>query len=180
VQITFPVFPAFNLGKGLYYALNIETVDYFEMKSVTAWTEPVLLVEVIFLAVQSVAYILLAIQIDKWSDNPRALLLWRRFLRLLTCRCCVSPQSRDSEDITTAIPDDDDVLAEQDRVLSGGANNDLISISHLTKVYDNGKLAVNNLSLGIPPGQCFGLLGINGAGMLLYAAPPDRCASQYT
>jgi len=27
-----------------------------------------------------------------------------------------------------------------------------------------GKLAVDHLSIGIPPGQCFGLLGTNGAG----------------
>lgn len=32
----------------------------------------------------------------------------------------------------------------------------------ISKVYENGKLAVNNLALGIPPGECFGLLGING------------------
>jgi ABC-type multidrug transport system ATPase subunit len=47
-------------------------------------------------------------------------------------------------------------------VLSGGANNDLIVLSQLTKQYDDGKLAVNNISFGIPPGECFGLLGING------------------
>jgi len=47
---------------------------------------------------------------------------------------------------------------------AGKANGDLIVIDHMTKVYGNGKVAVNNLSLGIPPGQCFGLLGINGAG----------------
>ncbi len=30
--------------------------------------------------------------------------------------------------------------------------------------YPGGKVAVHNLSLGIPNGECFGLLGINGAG----------------
>jgi len=66
--------------------------------------------------------------------------------------------------MTIAPTDDDDVLQEQDRVLRGAANNDLIVMSELKKIYENGKLAVNNLSLGIPPGECFGLLGINGAG----------------
>jgi ATP-binding cassette, subfamily A (ABC1), member 3 len=49
-------------------------------------------------------------------------------------------------------------------MMMGEANDDLIVIDKLTKIYDNGKVAVNELSLGIPPGQCFGLLGINGAG----------------
>lgn len=62
------------------------------------------------------------------------------------------------------LPDDEDVLSEQVRVLSGGANDDLIVLSELTKIYGTGKVAVNNLSLAIPPGECFGLLRINGAG----------------
>jgi ATP-binding cassette subfamily A (ABC1) protein 3 len=156
--------PAFNLGKGLFYAINIETLDFLENERVVAWSEPVLLIEVIFLALESVLYMLLAIQIDKWSSNPRAVSIWRKFVRFITFQCFCGPKSKDAMDITTAIPDDDDVLAEQERVLSGGANEDLIVISKLTKCYDNGKLAVNNMSLGIPPGQCFGLLGINGAG----------------
>lgn len=69
-------------------------------------------------------------------------------------------------DVSTAIPDDDDVVAEQERVQNGDANDDVIVLSGLTKQYDDGKLAVNNLSFGIPPGQCFGLLGINGAGKI--------------
>jgi ABC-type uncharacterized transport system ATPase subunit len=58
--------------------------------------------------------------------------------------------------------DDQDVIAEQDRVLCGQANDDLIVMDQLTKVWPPHKVAVNHMSLGIPPGQCFGLLGING------------------
>jgi hypothetical protein len=57
---------------------------------------------------------------------------------------------------------DDDVLNEEALVLSGAARSDMIVIKKLTKVYDDGKVAVDNLSLGIAPGECFGLLGING------------------
>ena len=42
-----------------------------------------------------------------------------------------------------------------------------IQVSGLRKVYpvSNGaKVAVKSTSLGIPKGECFGLLGINGAG----------------
>lgn len=54
------------------------------------------------------------------------------------------------------------MIEEQERVLNGKANDDLIVLNQLTKRYDDGKLAVNNMSFGIPPGECFGLLGING------------------
>ncbi|XP_020626914.1 ATP-binding cassette sub-family A member 2-like isoform X2 [Orbicella faveolata] len=63
---------------------------------------------------------------------------------------------------------DEDVAAEKERVLSGGASRDLIRIENLTKVYyarKRGKhLAVDRLCFGVPKGECFGLLGVNGAG----------------
>lgn len=52
-------------------------------------------------------------------------------------------------------------------------------MNELSKVYPNGKRAVDVMSLGIPPGECFGLLGINGAGkttimaMLTAEFPPS-------
>ena len=56
------------------------------------------------------------------------------------------------------------MIAENKRVQSGQANDDLILLNALTKEYPNGKRVVNFMSLGIPGGECFGLLGINGAG----------------
>jgi ATP-binding cassette subfamily A (ABC1) protein 3 len=137
-------------------------VNYFEGYKPSAWSEPVLLYEVIFLAWQSVVYVVLAIQLDKWSTNPRMVSYWRKFTGLFTCRCFFGSGNNNDSAETAALLDDDDVLAEQERVLQGKANSDLIAVSQLTKIYDNGKMAVNNLSFGIPPGQTFGLLGING------------------
>jgi ATP-binding cassette, subfamily A (ABC1), member 3 len=66
-------------------------------------------------------------------------------------------------DIVQNVPDDDDdVLAEQKLVHSGNRGEDRIVVKNLSKVYDDGKIAVDNLSIGIAPGECFGLLGING------------------
>lgn len=157
-------FPSFNLGKALLNSINVQLYDFIEAERVSVWSEPILLIEVIFLIAQSILYPLLAIQIDKWSTNPRAMSVWHSFVRFITCRCFA--RKRDSMDVSTAIPDDDDVVAEQERVQNGDANDDVIVLSGLTKQYDDGKLAVNNLSFGIPPGQCFGLLGINGAGKI--------------
>jgi hypothetical protein len=158
-------FPAFCLGNGLLNTIYIEAWEYWEGDKLTVWSEPVLRIEVIFLGWEAVVYLVLAIALDKWSTNPRMVSIWRNFKRLATCRLCPS-ESR--ENVTIALPDDDDVLQEQDRVLRGTANNDLIVLSELKKVYQNGKLAVENLSLGIPRGECFGLLGINGTHALVY------------
>ena len=155
--------PSFNLSKGLFNATNLQTFQFLAGEDkITVWHESVLFWEVVFMAGQSIVYLLLAMKIDEWSANPRAVSLWKGFVRIVTFQflCPVIYMSDGSE----AVPDDDDVLAEQERVLSGRANDDLIVLSQMSKVYDNGKRAVNNMSLGIPPGQCFGLLGINGAG----------------
>ncbi|XP_075435187.1 ATP-binding cassette sub-family A member 2 [Ascaphus truei] len=67
------------------------------------------------------------------------------------------------------IEDDDmDVANERQRVLRGGADNDMLKIENLTKVYKSRRmgriLAVDRLCAGVRPGECFGLLGVNGAG----------------
>jgi ATP-binding cassette, subfamily A (ABC1), member 3 len=61
---------------------------------------------------------------------------------------------------------DDDVQKETDKIsklnslqLKGGN----LVLQGLTKYYKN-NLAVNQLHLGVDNGECFGLLGVNGAG----------------
>ncbi|XP_071342125.1 phospholipid-transporting ATPase ABCA1 isoform X2 [Trachinotus anak] len=62
-------------------------------------------------------------------------------------------------------PEDEDVARERERVKSGKAQSDILSMIDLSKVYKAGrKPAVDRLCLGIPRGECFGLLGVNGAG----------------
>lgn len=151
--------PCFCLGRSLYFALNIEFLRFIYPNLTTVWSSDVLLYDVIFLAWESVVYLYLAIQIDIWSTNPRIVSVWQKAISLLTCSRRKSPE----QDITTALEEDSDVLAEEERVANGEANNDIIVLDKLTKIYDNGKKAVNGLALGIPPGQVFGLLGVNGA-----------------
>jgi len=65
---------------------------------------------------------------------------------------------------------DSDVRAERDRVMSGAADDEVVVIKQLRKVYPPRGLntkpvpAVKDLCLAIPTSQCFGFLGINGAG----------------
>jgi ATP-binding cassette subfamily A (ABC1) protein 1 len=154
--------PSFNLANGLFYVTNLgDGDDFVKGGSVsTVWHKDVLLYEVIFLILQSVLYLLLAIQIDKFNNNPKLMKEWRKVVQLVSCRMFFNAEV--NVEYTSA--DDDDVAREQERVDKGEAKDDLIVLRNLSKMYDNGKLAVNNLSLGIPRGECFGLLGINGAG----------------
>ena len=60
---------------------------------------------------------------------------------------------------------DSDVFNERVRVRDGGAKGDMVVAQELIKSFgDSAKLAVDRVSFGVPRGQCFGLLGTNGAG----------------
>ncbi|XP_076143257.1 phospholipid-transporting ATPase ABCA1b [Alosa pseudoharengus] len=61
--------------------------------------------------------------------------------------------------------EDEDVARERHRIVSGAGQGDILELRQLTKVYKKKqKPAVDRLCVGIPPGECFGLLGVNGAG----------------
>ncbi|CAG2250054.1 ABCA1 [Mytilus edulis] len=65
--------------------------------------------------------------------------------------------------------EDIDVANERQRINSEQTKDDVLIVDNLTKVYRNhGKkgrnIAVDRSCFGVPNGQCFGLLGVNGAG----------------
>lgn len=152
--------PYFCLAKGLYFAIWIDLWRYLEEDSdLSVWSEPVLLYEVLFLLLQGIGYPILAIFIDILSSKPRTMSFVSSFVDLVTLSCFWKQRG---PDITTVQEEDSDVIAEEDRVNSGSANDDLVVVSNLGKVYSNGKIAVKSLSFGIHPGEVFGLLGING------------------
>lgn len=102
-----------------------------------------MLVEVIFLACEAVVYLLLAIYLDKWSSQTAS--IWQDVLDFVQLKWLHGRRNKEVRISATLLPEDEDVILEQDRVLEGHANDDLIVTSQLTKVYDTGKVAVNNL-----------------------------------
>ncbi|XP_030594647.1 phospholipid-transporting ATPase ABCA1b isoform X2 [Archocentrus centrarchus] len=61
--------------------------------------------------------------------------------------------------------EDEDVARERQRIVHGLGQGDILELRQLTKVFKRKqKPAVDRLCVGIPPGECFGLLGVNGAG----------------
>ena len=74
--------------------------------------------------------------------------------------CCDTPHPLTDKDRRD---EDMDVAFERTQVAGGEKAEALIVVEGLVKRY-GGKVAVDNVSLAIEAGQCFGLLGVNGAG----------------
>uniref|UniRef100_A0A2K6CSK9 ATP-binding cassette sub-family A member 2 n=1 Tax=Macaca nemestrina TaxID=9545 RepID=A0A2K6CSK9_MACNE len=148
----FLIFPNYNLGHGLMeMAYNEYINEYYakigqfdKMKSPFEWD--IVTRGLVAMAVEGVVGFLLTIMCQY------------NFLR--------RPQRMPVS--TKPVEDDVDVASERQRVLRGDADNDMVKIENLTKVYKSRKigriLAVDRLCLGVRPGECFGLLGVNGAG----------------
>ncbi|KAM4621970.1 phospholipid-transporting ATPase ABCA1b isoform 2-T2 [Polymixia lowei] len=85
---------------------------------------------------------------------------------LIQYRFCIKP--RPVSTLTKLTPigeEDEDVARERQRIVHGLGHGDILELRQLTKVYKRKqKPAVDRLCVGIPPGECFGLLGVNGAG----------------
>uniref|UniRef100_A0A8C2W8H8 ATP-binding cassette sub-family A member 2 n=1 Tax=Cyclopterus lumpus TaxID=8103 RepID=A0A8C2W8H8_CYCLU len=149
----FLIFPNYNLGHGLMeMAYNEYINEYYakigqfdKMKSPFEW--------------DIVTRGLVAMTIEGFVGFLITILCQYNFLRKPP-RVPVSCQPIDDDDV--------DVACERRRVLRGDADNDMLKIENLTKVYKSRKmgriLAVDRLCLGVRPGECFGLLGVNGAG----------------
>lgn len=84
--------------------------------------------------------------------------------------CCKKKRSNDGsytkENLEMTEQEDEVVINERNLVLSHQRNpdNSPILLWHLCKSYSFGKLAVNDLTIAMIPGECFGLLGPNGSG----------------
>ncbi|KAL2102102.1 hypothetical protein ACEWY4_003863 [Coilia grayii] len=149
----FLIFPNYNLGHGLMeMAYNEYINEYYakigqfdKVKSPFEW--------------DIVTRGLVAMTIEGFVGFLITILCQYNFLRKPQ-RTPVSSQPIEDDDV--------DVACERRRVLRGDADNDMLKIDNLTKVYKSRKmgriLAVDRLCLGVRPGECFGLLGVNGAG----------------
>jgi len=101
--------------------------------------------------IEAIVYFLLAVGIDYIQANP-ALLKWCTF--------------ENHSPPPPAKHVDQDVRAEHERVmpLKGEGRDDVLVVKDIRKCYQGGKHAVRGVSFGVPIGNVFALLGINGAG----------------
>jgi ATP-binding cassette subfamily A (ABC1) protein 1 len=160
----FNVHPTHAVGRGLFMILlqrsresGIVDLPGFTRGATFAWNTAGM--SVLYLVIECIVFPILLL---KWADRaPR-------------------PAAAASTSVGHSNGEDDDVVAERmrvgrnrdaaSRIESGqGAVRDMIEVDEVDKVYGSpgspqSVHAVNHISFGVPPGQCFGLLGHNGAG----------------
>ncbi|XP_063017090.1 phospholipid-transporting ATPase ABCA7 isoform X3 [Melospiza melodia melodia] len=146
----FLIFPHFCLGRGLIDMVkNQAMADAFERFGDKRFVSPLsweLAGKNMFaMAIEGIVFFLFTL-----------LLQYHRFFLRLGPRALELPSLGD---------EDQDVARERARVGSIPPHGHLLLLKDLTKVYRRRKApAVDRLCVAIPPGECFGLLGVNGAG----------------
>ncbi|XP_048642550.1 ATP-binding cassette sub-family A member 13 [Marmota marmota marmota] len=148
----FTIFPQFCLGQGLielcYNQIKYDLTHNFGIDSYVSPFEMDFL-GWIFVILASQGTILLLLRILLHWD----LLQWSRG------HSSLQGTVKSSKDI--------DVEKEEMRVLEGRTSGDILVLNSLSKSYRSffkKTMAVQDISLGISRGECFGLLGVNGAG----------------
>ncbi|KAM4794530.1 ATP-binding cassette sub-family A member 13-like [Cyanocitta cristata] len=148
----FIIFPQFCLGQGLielsYNQIKFDLTRNFGIDSYVSPFEMDFLGWIfVEMALQGTLLLLLRLFLH-WDllQKPRG-------------HCSVNSMDSPSEDV--------DVEMERQRLFGGRTGNDVLLLYNLRKCYggfSKKNTAVENISLGIPRGECFGLLGTNGAG----------------
>ncbi|XP_009882105.1 PREDICTED: ATP-binding cassette sub-family A member 13 [Charadrius vociferus] len=148
----FIVFPQFCLGQGLielsYNQIKFDLTSNFGIDSYVSPFEMNFLGWIfVEMALQGTLLLLLRLFLH-WDllQKPRG-------------QCSINSMVSSSEDV--------DVEMERQRLFGGRTGNDVLLLYNLRKCYggfSKKNTAVESISLGIPRGECFGLLGTNGAG----------------
>uniref|UniRef100_A0A8C4M3M7 ATP binding cassette subfamily A member 12 n=1 Tax=Equus asinus asinus TaxID=83772 RepID=A0A8C4M3M7_EQUAS len=152
----FLIFPQFCFGYGLIELSQQQSVlDFLRAYGVEYPSETFEMDKLgamfVALVAQGTMFFFLRLLINEWLIKK---------LRIFFRKFSSSP-------VMEITDEDEDVRAERLRVENGGDEFDLVQLHCLTKTYQlihKKIIAVNNISIGIPAGECFGLLGVNGAG----------------
>lgn len=129
-------------------------------ENVLAWESPGIGRAVVFMGIQGVVFFAILFFIEsgfaqKWSQ------------KIMASSNEADLPSDLEMGLDSASPEDSDVLAEAERVKQTPFQDlvqaDSLVLKEIRKFYGQ-FLAVDNVSVGIPQGECFGLLGVNGAG----------------
>ena len=140
------VFPPFALAEALHGMTTITTWNLLEQTTYKVSDWKIAGMGIAFMGWETVIFLLIVIVYDFVSAMPSFQTLFR---------------SSNAQLLTSADDSvkDSDVKAEEQRVRDGQAEDSAILVNNIKKVYAGGKFAVKGVSLGIPNGECFGLLG---------------------
>ncbi|XP_061418243.1 phospholipid-transporting ATPase ABCA1-like isoform X5 [Lethenteron reissneri] len=145
----FLIFPHFCLGRGLMDMVKNQAMsDAFQRFGENRFVDP--------FSWDMVGKNLFAMAVEGMGFFIINLLVQYRFF----CK----PRSHRGK-LQPVSEEDEDVARERTRLTNDEGGSDTLVIRNLTKVYNGKKKpAVDRICVGIPPGECFGLLGVNGAG----------------
>uniref|UniRef100_A0A670ZUW7 P-type phospholipid transporter n=1 Tax=Pseudonaja textilis TaxID=8673 RepID=A0A670ZUW7_PSETE len=149
LKSVFLIFPHFCLGRGLIDMVkNQAMADALERFGENRFVSPLswnLVGRNLFaMAIEGAVFFLITVLIQ-----------YRFFIKSRPIKAKLPPVNEE----------DEDVIRERQRIIGGGGQSDILEIKELTKRYRmKQKPAVDRICVGIPPGECFGLLGVNGAG----------------
>lgn len=151
IRMFFRLFPNFCLGDTIFYLSIVELLGQYTFGDLPGrWDLKISGYDSVFLASEAVVYFTLVLLIEYYSTFMNGKLCHKRV----------------SADLLTkghGREEDTDVEAEKERIISGEAQGELITLRGVRKVFPQ-KVAVNELYFSVPQNQCFGFLGVNGAG----------------
>ena len=156
LQILFRWLPHYNVGIVLFkLSQNQAQPSYAQL---SPWHKDISGTELKVMLVEAFVFSTLTLCVD-FNLLLRLEQLGLRLLALLHTGEAATAADDESSD------DDQDVASERHRIVeSGGDAGDLLTMQDMRKTYRGGKQAVRGVTIGVPEGSCFGLLGLNGAG----------------
>jgi ATP-binding cassette subfamily A (ABC1) protein 3 len=188
----FRIIPSFCLGDAIFYISILELVP-----GTSKWDLLFSGYDILYMSCEAVVYFALAIAIDKLQSIPSFVGLFKKDPEMPPPQGEVEPEDDDCRaererlqqtsimgqggrkytTLTDALEQHgvEDALNSIDK---SDPRNDLIRIEGLRKVYPK-KTAVKDVYFGVPAGQCFGFLGVNGAGRLQNGFEAGGCVCHH-
>ena len=165
----FLMFPQYCLGRGLFdMALNQLTADalseFGEYKFKNPMQFDIAGKHILAMFLQGIAFFILLLIFEHVYVFRRLIVNFYR--NIIEKQTTENSQHADEEGTDGVEEIESDVKEEKIAVLRGDFDSDPVVVKNLKKQYSSRKkfVAVNNLSFHVPKGECFGLLGVNGAG----------------